>query len=226
MAICAPCRVPHGAEQCEDTPGGSVRCDPSVLLPAQDLPGGHSRGESGPGAGNTRGQRHGQRRDHRAHCGQRGEDTAMSAASAAPSGPDHGYEQALDDPADGPIEAGDLLDDPRTDAEALCLCLCSSVWSLGSGAQARGTGTFGASSGTVRRSMNNQGATSNEPTAMKLTAGLGVAATRYQTHAPIRAGYSNPGSAGRMRRHCTLGRPDCRRISATEVASSANPALL
>ena len=51
----------------------------------------------------------------------------MSAASAAPSGPDHGYDEALDGPADGLVEAGDLLDDPRTDAEALCLC--SLLWS-------------------------------------------------------------------------------------------------
>ncbi len=47
--------------------------------------------------------------------------------SAAPSGPDHGYGEVLDDPADGPVDAGDLLDDPRTDAEALCLC--SLLWS-------------------------------------------------------------------------------------------------
>jgi len=51
----------------------------------------------------------------------------MSAASAAPSGPDHGYGEVLDDPAEGLIEAGDLLDDPRTDVEALCLC--SLLWS-------------------------------------------------------------------------------------------------
>jgi len=51
----------------------------------------------------------------------------MSAASAAPAGPDHGYGEVLDDPADGLIEAGDLLDDPRTDVEALCLC--SLLWS-------------------------------------------------------------------------------------------------
>ena len=54
----------------------------------------------------------------------------MSAASAAPSGPDLGYEDVLDDPADGTVEAGDLLDDPRTDAEALCLC--SLLWSSSS----------------------------------------------------------------------------------------------
>ncbi len=47
--------------------------------------------------------------------------------SAAPSGPDHGYEDVLDDSLDGSVEAGDLLDDPRTDAEALCLC--SLLWS-------------------------------------------------------------------------------------------------
>ncbi len=49
--------------------------------------------------------------------------------SAAPSGPDHGYGygEVLDDPADGPVEAGDLLDDPRTAVEALCLC--SLLWS-------------------------------------------------------------------------------------------------
>ncbi len=61
-------------------PGGSVRCGPSVLLPAQDPPGGHSRGESGPGAGNARGEGHGQGRGDPAHCGQRGEDTAMSSS--------------------------------------------------------------------------------------------------------------------------------------------------
>jgi len=47
--------------------------------------------------------------------------------STAPSGPDHGYEEPFDDPAEGPVEAGDLLDDPRTDVEALCLC--SLLWS-------------------------------------------------------------------------------------------------
>jgi replicative DNA helicase len=41
--------------------------------------------------------------------------------STAPDGPDHGYDVALDDPGDSTIEAGDLLDDPRTDVEALCL---------------------------------------------------------------------------------------------------------
>ncbi len=50
--------------------------------------------------------------------------------SAAPSGPDHGYGEVLDDPAEGPVEAGDLLDDPRTDVEALCLC--SLLWSSSS----------------------------------------------------------------------------------------------
>ncbi len=47
--------------------------------------------------------------------------------SAAPSGPDPGYGEAFDDPAEGPVDAGDLLDDPRTDVEALCLC--SLLWS-------------------------------------------------------------------------------------------------
>ena len=47
--------------------------------------------------------------------------------SAAPSGAEDGDEDVLDDPAEGLIEAGDLLDDPRTDAEALCLC--SLLWS-------------------------------------------------------------------------------------------------
>ncbi len=88
-----------GGEQCEDTPGGLVRCGPSVLLPAQDPPGGHSRGESGPGA---RGERHGQRRDHRAHCVQRGEDTVISASR---SGPDHGDGEAFDD-CGGPHRGG------------------------------------------------------------------------------------------------------------------------
>jgi len=50
--------------------------------------------------------------------------------SAAPSGPGHGYGDALDDPAEGPVDAGDLLDDPRTDVEALCLC--SLLWSSSS----------------------------------------------------------------------------------------------
>lgn len=54
----------------------------------------------------------------------------MSAASAAPSGPDDGDGEVLEDPADGPVEAGDLLDDPRTDVEALCLC--SLLWSSSS----------------------------------------------------------------------------------------------
>jgi len=34
---------------------------------------------------------------------------------------------SFDDPVEGPVEAGDLLDDPRTDVEALCLC--SLLWS-------------------------------------------------------------------------------------------------
>ncbi len=50
--------------------------------------------------------------------------------SAAPSGPDHAHGEVLDDPAEGPVDAGDLLDDPRTDAEALCLC--SLLWSSSS----------------------------------------------------------------------------------------------
>ncbi len=50
--------------------------------------------------------------------------------SAAPSGPDLGYEEALDETAEGRVDAGDLLDDPRTDAEALCLC--SLLWSSSS----------------------------------------------------------------------------------------------
>jgi len=54
----------------------------------------------------------------------------MSAASAAPSGPDPGYGEVLDETAEGPVEAGDLLDDPRTDVEALCLC--SLLWSSSS----------------------------------------------------------------------------------------------
>jgi len=47
--------------------------------------------------------------------------------SAAPSGAEDGCEDVLDDPAEGPVDAGDLLDDPRTDVEALCLC--SLLWS-------------------------------------------------------------------------------------------------
>jgi replicative DNA helicase len=47
--------------------------------------------------------------------------------SRAPEGSEHGYDVAGDDPGDSTIEAGDLLDDPRTDAEALCLC--SLLWS-------------------------------------------------------------------------------------------------
>jgi replicative DNA helicase len=47
--------------------------------------------------------------------------------STAPEGPDHGYDVAGDDPGCDTVEAGDLLDDPRTDAEALCLC--SLLWS-------------------------------------------------------------------------------------------------
>jgi replicative DNA helicase len=46
--------------------------------------------------------------------------------STAPDGSEHGYDAAGDDPGDSTIEAGDLLDDPRTDAEALCLC--SLLW--------------------------------------------------------------------------------------------------
>ena len=38
---------------------------------------------------------------------------------AAPPEQDHGYDTALDDPPCDTIEPGDLLDDPRTDAEAL-----------------------------------------------------------------------------------------------------------
>jgi replicative DNA helicase len=49
----------------------------------------------------------------------------MSTASTE-SG--HGYDVALDEAAgDDSIQVGDLLDDPRTDAEALCLC--SLLWS-------------------------------------------------------------------------------------------------
>jgi len=47
--------------------------------------------------------------------------------SAALSGSDHSDGEAFEDPAEGLIEAGDLLDDPRTDVEALCLC--SLLWS-------------------------------------------------------------------------------------------------
>jgi len=48
--------------------------------------------------------------------------------SAAPSGQHRSYDEAAELVAEyGPIEAGDLLDDPRTDAEALCLC--SLLWS-------------------------------------------------------------------------------------------------
>ncbi len=48
----------------------------------------------------------------------------MSTASTE-SG--NGYTAGLDEAADDGIEVGDLLDDPRTDAEALCLC--SLLWS-------------------------------------------------------------------------------------------------
>ena len=47
--------------------------------------------------------------------------------STAATGSDNSYDAALDDPAGDVIEAADLLDDPRTDAEALCLC--SLLWS-------------------------------------------------------------------------------------------------
>ncbi len=48
--------------------------------------------------------------------------------SAAPFGPDHTYDGAAELAAeDEPIEVGDLLDDPRTNAEALCLCAV--LWS-------------------------------------------------------------------------------------------------
>lgn len=47
--------------------------------------------------------------------------------SAAQPGPDLGDGEVLDDLSEGPVDAGDLLDDPRTDAEALCLC--SLLWS-------------------------------------------------------------------------------------------------
>ncbi len=47
--------------------------------------------------------------------------------SAAPSGSDPGDGEAFDETAEGPVDAGDLLDDPRTDVEALCLC--SLLWS-------------------------------------------------------------------------------------------------
>ncbi len=49
----------------------------------------------------------------------------MSTASTE-SG--HGYDVALDEATDDSIQVGDLLNDPRTDAEALCLC--SLLWSL------------------------------------------------------------------------------------------------
>ncbi len=48
----------------------------------------------------------------------------MSTASTESGG---GYDVALDEAADGIVQVGDLLDDPRTDAEALCLC--SLLWS-------------------------------------------------------------------------------------------------
>ncbi len=48
----------------------------------------------------------------------------MSSASTE-SG--NGYTAGLDEAADDSIQVGDLLDDPRTDAEALCLC--SLLWS-------------------------------------------------------------------------------------------------
>jgi len=54
----------------------------------------------------------------------------MIAAGAAPSGPDSCYGEVLDETAEGPVDAGDLLDDPRTDVEALCLC--SLLWSSSS----------------------------------------------------------------------------------------------
>ncbi len=48
--------------------------------------------------------------------------------SAAPSGQHRSDDEAAEAVAESePIEVGDLLDDPRTDAEALCLC--SLLWS-------------------------------------------------------------------------------------------------
>ena len=55
----------------------------------------------------------------------------MSTASTE-SG--HGYDAALDEAAGDNIQVGDLLDDPRTDAEALCLC--SLLWSAAPTARA------------------------------------------------------------------------------------------
>ncbi len=127
MAICAPCRVPHGGEQCEDTQAGRCGVTRAWYCQHKTRPVNTAEPCPGPAGGNTRGERHGQGRDHPAHCGQRGEDTVISAA---PSGPDHGYGEAFDDPADDPVDAGDLLDDPWTDVEALCLC--SLLWSSSS----------------------------------------------------------------------------------------------
>lgn len=45
-----------------------------------------------------------------------------------------GYDPALEEGAGDSIQVGDLLDDPRTDAEALCLC--SLLWSATSAARA------------------------------------------------------------------------------------------
>ncbi len=55
----------------------------------------------------------------------------MSTASTE-SG--NGYNAALDAAAGDSIQVGDLLDDPRTDAEALCLC--SLLWSAAPTARA------------------------------------------------------------------------------------------
>jgi len=55
----------------------------------------------------------------------------MSTASTE-SG--NGYNAALDAAAGDRIQVGDLLDDPRTDAEALCLC--SLLWSAAPTARA------------------------------------------------------------------------------------------
>jgi len=59
------------------------------------------------------------------------EGTSMGTASPE-SGT--GYDPALEEGAGDSIQVGDLLDDPRTDAEALCLC--SLLWSATSAARA------------------------------------------------------------------------------------------
>ena len=47
MSICAPCQVPHTAEDCEDTPRGQDGTRPGMFLSAQAL----QRGQRGGGAG-------------------------------------------------------------------------------------------------------------------------------------------------------------------------------